>query len=548
MYDVINQFRKDKAEGLVFGDHLEELYSRLREAAYLEKHKPQLGRPQPGESVVQQDLQFKKPAPKLSLTQTKLIPTIKKRLNPSPAKVKDTDNQSPKEKLLPTDQSFLFDPVSTSRGTKRLSDQDSCCPSNPSNPSLTSSHQTNAASIYPGQANQSFATTVDTSFDGIYDDCDSSSIDYGGDWDPSQAEQLDQLMTGFEPPEYAPKNSGVVGQSLDPCQHLNGRSLDNPSMTPADTPTTAAKIQVQLQDSLAAKVPTPKSKSASSKVPEHRLVRSLPSGGLFSSPMAISVNHPSFYHLWESYRLADAAGTPFNYYANEDELYTNIPAGVQSQRTPASVWKDRTDPTQAANIMLKANLVFDVSPSADELLTLSLQPLKTERACILQRRFGSSRFLYVEVPQIHTFNGIHLKEQQDLLKLRYKEWLCTEKEFLGRVWRVFHVQDVKKKNSKDNLPSQRLVLFAVDGPRLQKISLSKMLNWAIPFAKNGDQGFCKAYARLDLFLSQTIPTVKFTHGEVKYVKDTLANGASENEEFSDPDMKFEYRSGSSNEK
>ncbi|KAH0138600.1 hypothetical protein KCU67_g15430, partial [Aureobasidium melanogenum] len=75
-----------------------------------------------------------------------------------------------------------------------------------------------------------------------------------------------------------------------------------------------------------------------------------------------------------------------------------------------------------------------------------------------------------------------------------------------------------------------------------------MLTWAIPFAKTGDQGFCKVYARLDLFLSQTIPTVKFMHREVKYVKDTLANGASENEEFNDPDMKFEYRSGPSNEK
>ncbi|KAH0037804.1 hypothetical protein KCU78_g1605, partial [Aureobasidium melanogenum] len=570
MYDVINQFRKDKAENTIFGDHLEVFYSRLRDAAYLEQHQPQLGKPQLGGPVVQQDTQFKKPAPKLPLTQTKLIPTIKKRSEPSPAKVKDTENQSPKEKLLPTDQSFLFDPSPASRGTKRLSDQDSCSSSkyvrpqkqrrqqpslddhfsykvSPSNPSFTLSHQSNAASIYSGQANQSFATTV-ASFDAIYDDCDSSSVDYGGDWDPSQAEQLDQLMTSFEPPEYAPKDSGVVGQSLDQCQHLNGRSLDNPSIATPDTHTTAAKIQVQLRDSLVAKVPTLKSKSASSKVPEHRLVRSLPSDGLFSSPMAISVNHSSFYHLWESYRLADAAGTPFNYYANEDELYTNIPAGVQFHRTPASVWKDRTDLTQAANIMLKANLVFDASPSADKLLTLSLQPLKTERACILQRRFGSSRFLYVEVPQIHTFNGIHLKGQQDLLKLRYKEWLCTEKEFLGRVWRVFHVQDVKKKNSKDKLPSQRLVLFAVDGPRLQKISLFEMLNWAIPFAKNGDQGFCKVYARLDLFLSQTIPTVKFTHREVKYVKDTLANGASENEEFNDPDMKFEYRSGPSNEK
>ncbi|KAI4735604.1 hypothetical protein E4T50_13880 [Aureobasidium sp. EXF-12298] len=225
MYDVINQFRKDKAENTIFGDNLKELYSRLREAAYLEKHKPQLGKPQLGGPVVQQDTQFKKPAPKLSLTQTKLIPTIKKRSEPRPAKVKDTENQSPKEKLLPTDQSFLFDPGLASRGTKRLSDQDSCSSSkyvrpqkqrrqqpslddhfsykvSATNPSFTSSRQCNAASIYPRQANQSFATTV-ASFDGIYDNCDSSSVDYGGNWDPSQAEQLDQLMTSSEPPEYA---------------------------------------------------------------------------------------------------------------------------------------------------------------------------------------------------------------------------------------------------------------------------------------------------------------------------------------------------------
>ncbi|KAH0370288.1 hypothetical protein KCU65_g2629, partial [Aureobasidium melanogenum] len=543
MYDVMNQFRKDKAENAIFGDHLEEFYSRLREAAYLEKHKPQLSKLRLDEPAAQQDLQFKKPAPKLSLTQTKLIPTIKKRSEPSSSKVKDIENQSPREKLLPTDQSFLFDSASASRGTKRLSDQDSLSSSkyvSPSNPSFTSSHQPNAVSICPGQANQSFATTVATSFDGIYDDCDSSSVDYGGELDLSQAEQLDRLMTSFEQPPNIPEDSGVVSKSLDQCQHSDNRPLNHTSIVSADANTTEAKIQMQLENSLAAKVPTLKSTSTSFKNLEHRLVRSLPTDGLFGLPVTSSVNQSSFYHLWESYRLADAAGIPFKYYSNDDELYTNVPAGVQFQRTPASVWEARTDPTQSANIMLKANLVFNASQSADKLLTLSLQPLKIERACILQRRFGSSRFLYVEVPQIHTFDGIHLKGQEDLLQLRYKEWLCTEKEFLGRIWRVFHIQDVKKKNSKDNVPSQRLVLFAVDGPRLQKISLYEMLSWAIPLAKNGDQGFCKAYARLDLFLSQTIPTVKFTPKEVKYVKDTLADGAPESEDFKDRRLRFEY--------
>ena len=190
MYDVINQFRKDKAEDLIHEDHLEAFYYRFRDAVYLEKHKPQLSKLRLDESAVQHDPRFKKPAPKLSLTQTKLIPTIKKRSDSSIIKVKDTENQSPKEKLLPTGQHFLFDPAPASRGTKRLSDQDSCSSSkyvrpqkqrrqqpsfddhfsynvSPSNPSFAQSHHTNA--------NQSFATTVATSIDGVYDEWDSSS-------------------------------------------------------------------------------------------------------------------------------------------------------------------------------------------------------------------------------------------------------------------------------------------------------------------------------------------------------------------------------------
>jgi hypothetical protein len=360
--------------------------------------------------------------------------------------------------------------------------------------------------------------------------------------DPSQAAEIEQILTSFEQPSCGPEDSGVIHDSFSKYDRpSDAQSHTRPSIT-SDTSRSTTNIQSEVKYAAVAKVPSLKTKATSTtKVLEHRLVRTLPTDGLFSSPVTISVNHSSFHHLWESYRLADATGGPFEYYANEDELYKNMSAGTQFQRTPESVWDATTDPLQSANVMLKANLNFNPSASADKLLTLSLQPLKCERACVLQRRFGSTRFLYVEVPQVHTFNGIHLKGQQDLLKSRFKEWMCTEKEFLGRIWRVFHVQDVKKKNSKDNLPSQRLVLFAVDGPRLSKISLYEIINWAIPLSKNGHQGFCKAYARLDLFLSRTIPTVKFTHREVKYVNDTLADGTLESEDFNDRRLKFEYR-------
>ncbi|KAI4718704.1 hypothetical protein E4T48_05079 [Aureobasidium sp. EXF-10727] len=568
MHDVINQFRKDRDEDCIHGDLLEAFYTRTREAFYLEMHKPQLGKLRLDEPTPQPDARFRKPAPKLSWTQTKLIPTIKKTSNSSRVKAVDTENQSPPDKLLPADQLFLFDRSPDTRGTKRLSDQDSCssskyvrpqkqrrqqpslddhfsCKISPSNPSFTSSVQTNTASVYPGHADQSFATTVADSFDGQHDDSDSSSAEYGAGIDPSQADRLLESIEG-----QPPTDSGVANiEKLVKCQYsTDGRSHTNSSVTFAELHARPASFQPRGDHAAATKVPSLRKTTSRSNVLEHRLVRTLPTNGLFGSPVAINVNQSSFHHLWESYRLANTVGTPFQYHANEDELYQNIPAGAQFQRTPASLWDATTDPTQSANVMLKANLNLNPSASADKLLNLSLQPLKCERACVLQRRFGPSRFLYIEVPQIHTFNAVHLKGQQDLLRLRFLEWMRNEKEFLGRIWRVFHIQDVKKKHSKDNLPSYRLVLFAVDGPRLQKISINEVLDWAIPFAKNGYQGFCKAYARLDLFLSQTIPTVNFNNKEVRYVKDILADGTLESVEFNDRRMKFEYRSGPSDER
>ncbi|THV74584.1 hypothetical protein D6D28_02452 [Aureobasidium pullulans] len=563
MHEVFNQFRRDKRDNNIGPNALETFYTRTRDAAYLEKNKPQVDK-------LQLQPEFKKPAPKLSLTQTKLIPTIKKSSKLNQVKTSQVDYQPSKDKLLPVNQSFVFDSEPVSRGTKRLSNQDLfnspqyvrpqkqrrqqphidhhfSYKISPSNPSFTSSNQINAASVVAGAENLSFATTVATSFDETDEPWDSSSADYGGDLDLSQVEQI---MTSFEQPSHAQTDSTELENSLVKPQVSLERSINTrPPLSATDSHTTAANVQLQAEHSAAFKAPTLKSNSTSmAKSLEHRLVRTLPSDGLFGSFVATEVNHSSFHHLWDSYRLATAAERPFQYYSHEDGLNSNVSAGLQFQRTPTPVWEALTDPSQSANVILKANLNFNSSASADKLLTLSLQPLKCERASRLQRQFGSSRFLYIEVPQIHTFNGIHLKGQESLLKSRFQEWMCTEKEFLGRTWRIFHIQDIKKKHNKDNLPSHRLVLFAVDGPRLKKISIEEMLNWAIPFAKNGYQGFCKAYARLDLFLSQTIPTVSFTHKEVKYIKDTFADGATESEEFNDRRMKFEYHCGVQDEK
>lgn len=314
----------------------------------------------------------------------------------------DIENASPKDKPLPVNQSFVSEYEPVTRGIKRLSDQDSCmsskyvrlqkqqrqqlslenhfsCKISVSNSSHASSNQTNAASVYPGNVNRSFATTVATSFNSVYDEWDSSSADYGDEPDPSQAAQIEQILTSFEQPSCGPEDSGIVNNSFSKREP----SLDNQSFTRSSIMSDASKSATSVNShsiqALAMKMPSLNKKATSTtKVLEHRLVRTLPTDGLFGSPVAVDINHSSFHHLWESYRLAEGTRNPFVYYTNEDELYQNVPAGQQFQRTPASVWDATTDSLQSANVMLKANLTFNPSASADKLLSLSLQPLKCE--------------------------------------------------------------------------------------------------------------------------------------------------------------------------
>jgi hypothetical protein len=230
--------------------------------------------------------------------------------------------------------------------------------------------------VYPGNVNQSFATTVATSFNSVYDEWDSSSADYGDEPDPSQAAQIEQILTSFEQPSCGPEDPGVVNDSFSKCEP----SLDDPFARPSftsDHSKSATAINSDSMHALSVRVLSLNKKSTSTtKVLEHRLVRTLSTDGLFGSPVAVNVNHSSFHHLWESYRLAENTRKPLVYYGNEDELYQNMPTGHQFQRTPGSVWDATTDPLQSANVMLKANLTFNPSASADKLLTLSLQLLK----------------------------------------------------------------------------------------------------------------------------------------------------------------------------
>ncbi|KAF1343873.1 RNA dependent RNA polymerase-domain-containing protein, partial [Delphinella strobiligena] len=196
----------------------------------------------------------------------------------------------------------------------------------------------------------------------------------------------------------------------------------------------------------------------------------------------------------------------------------------------------------------KGKLVYTpASRSRKCMFVLNLHPLQRDHTSRLQGIFGAHRFLYLDVPNISRPTS-EFKGHASAIQQRFREWLETEKEFLGYRWRPFHVQVIKGQSRKsdhlqaikghskkpDHAGGQRVVLFATHGLGLEPISLYQLLNWIIPLNENAHQPFCKAYAQLDLFMSRSTPTVKFKPGQVRHVKDVRANKVPEDMVFNDP--------------
>lgn len=213
---IIKEYREERRTNTLHGDHLQALYSKVRDAAWI--HKESIGTPR----FVQSEPEFKKPAAKISMKQSQLIPQVRRTTEPN-----QSSKYSFEDELLPIEKSSTVETESL-RGTKRISSQDAIqssqyvrssknkrrrrsaigehfisCKDSPSDPSTSfvqtgpsgassSASQTNIPSIFAAQRDRSFASTVATSFDGSDDRSDSSS-EYG-DLDLSQADRLINIV------------------------------------------------------------------------------------------------------------------------------------------------------------------------------------------------------------------------------------------------------------------------------------------------------------------------------------------------------------------
>jgi hypothetical protein len=293
-----------------------------------------------------------------------------------------------------------------------------------------------------------------------------------------------------------------------------------------------------------------------SKLPYY--IRDIPYKNLFvERPSDQLLQQFPYFILFICCRVANETGVPMNI------LLRDMFAGAYS--SPGVFWEIMQDNAKSANTIFqfkesaqvwsaakrnfegytfKGRLVFG---KKKEVFGLRLLPIEPDKSCRLQRKFGSHRFLYLNLSPFESgsktkpsrFNREEMKQIQE----SWKSWFHNEHSFLGRKWRAFHIEPIKRKGGrpKEDDSDRRLIMFAIEGVGIEPVSLGTMLNWFFPFARNMDQSFCKAYARLDLGLSRTIPTLMFKPSQLRRVPDTLANGTPEETRFNDPTLDWDEK-------
>ncbi|KAL9130896.1 MAG: hypothetical protein Q9217_001046, partial [Psora testacea] len=300
-----------------------------------------------------------------------------------------------------------------------------------------------------------------------------------------------------------------------------------------------------------------------SNVVQHQ-VRDLPTHHLFEPDIPEAFKDASMRVRYEYIRLASHYQYPLEL-ANPGDIadfedyqclwrYFEKCAGHVVQHPPEMVtplvWKAAGD--NFAGISLKGKLVFR-STNVGPLFQLHLEALRKERSCRFQRAFGGDRFLYLSVPAITASKlPSHVRDQYIHIQSSYKEWLQKEKQFLGCKWETFFVEQKTKKRGRfvpdDEVGGQLVVLFATEVAQRSApmsftgkkdheclaqstIRVEEVFNWFFPTQSNIGHLQCKAYARLELGFSKTLPTLTFFPSQIKEVPDILADGTAESTSF-----------------
>ncbi len=289
---------------------------------------------------------------------------------------------------------------------------------------------------------------------------------------------------------------------------------------------------------------------------ESHYIRDIPKQGLFVDGYHPRLLDVPYFVFFVCQRIAVASSLSMNQlckdinlasvHSNSDSFWSairshsNSKVRLQKAQESNRIWLAAK--RQFEGFTFKGRISF-TQKGTGQVFKLELLPIQADKSCRFQRKFGSDRFLYLSVPAFESkssgyrFNTVEM----DQIRNRWSEWLAKEHHFLGRKWRVFHVEPHRrnKGSRKDNTHDKRIVLFATEGSGIRdRCPLGPMINWFLPLELNETQSFCKAFSRLDLGLSRTVPTLIFKPSQVTYIRDKRANGEREDSKFNDPNLEW----------
>lgn len=171
---------------------------------------------------------------------------------------------------------------------------------------------------------------------------------------------------------------------------------------------------------------------------------------------------------------------------------------------------------------------------------LKLNPLRIDRSCRFHRRFGADRFLSLTMPApARPPPHLRFEKYPSVLREAIAKWLVQYDHYLlGRTWKAFYVEEVRKKNRAGSNIQFRVELFAVDGIDFEHsrrtsglspanephdkhtpMSVDALLNWHISLEANRGQTDCKLFTRIHLGQSKTWATVVLRPHEFRRLRD-----------------------------
>ena len=290
-----------------------------------------------------------------------------------------------------------------------------------------------------------------------------------------------------------------------------------------------------------------------SKVSHH--IRNIPEQNLFVDLPEQSLHNTPYFILFICRRVATSISISLedliasiatsSTWSSADEFWLSIrnrptmKAVPQSPQEPNRVWQAAKRGFEGYTFKGRISFTSKVN---GPVFALQLQPIQADKSCRFQRKFGSDRLLYLTAPTLENYTKRFNAAEMKQIRLRWNEWLMREHSFLGRKWRVFHIEFLKrgKANRKEITHDKRIVLFATEGWGIDKpCPVGSMLNWFLPFNLNEEQTVCKGFARFDLGLSRTVPTLVFKPLQVRPVPDKRANGEKEATTFNDSTLHWD---------